>query len=420
MCYADSRIHFLTMSNNYTFLKITTVYPQYLAKYYSQYRNHLAQKSFQTQYDHLMADAFSWSNFYQIYLNKIGVNAFEIVANAELLQQTWAIENGVPFENEKQLVLAQIRAIAPDVVFLQDSFTFDQVFIGQMKAENPSIRLVIGWCAVNFSKKHLESFKSFDMMLSCTPYFVDVFRQYGLCSYQLDHAFENSLMPRLEATAQSQKADVLFAGSLLAGVGNHLSRLEIINQLAQANVSLELRLNLPKENQMRAMAVRALYDAYQIPTIRSIFKQIPRLKNIAYWENRPGLPLKTSHLKSYVKPPVFGFDYLSAIFNSTIGLNSHIDIAGEYAGNIRLFEITGTGACMVTDYKKNIRDYFEPDSEVVTYSSSEEAVEKIKWLLNHPRERAAIAKAGQARTFRNHSFQKRAATLKTIIDQALK
>ena len=48
---------------------------------------------------------------------------------------------------------------------------------------------------------------------------------------------------------------------------------------------------------------------------------------------------------------------------------------------MRLFEATGAGACLITDRKVNLPAMFEPDVEVVTYSSVEECSEKVRYLL---------------------------------------
>lgn len=98
----------------------------------------------------------------------------------------------------------------------------------------------------------------------------------------------------------------------------------------------------------------------------------------------------------------------------------HGEVAGNSAGNIRLFEATGMGTCLVTDYKDNIHELFEPEKEIVTYRSAEECIDKIKWLLNHPDDMEKIAKAGQQRTLRDHTIAKRAAQLNEIISRHLK
>lgn len=44
------------------------------------------------------------------------------------------------------------------------------------------------------------------------------------------------------------------------------------------------------------------------------------------------------------------------------------------------------GACLVTDWKENLHEMFEPEKEVVTYRSADEMVEKVNYLLAHDEE----------------------------------
>jgi len=112
--------------------------------------------------------------------------------------------------------------------------------------------------------------------------------------------------------------------------------------------------------------------------------------------------------------------YLENEKYSKIGFNMHGEVAGDYAANVRLFEITGVGSCMVTDWKKNLNEIFEIDKEAVAFSSGDECIEKIKWLLDHPKEREEIAIAGQKRVLRDHTFKIRASQLNEIILKELK
>ncbi|HEV2722504.1 MAG TPA: glycosyltransferase, partial [Thermoanaerobaculia bacterium] len=64
----------------------------------------------------------------------------------------------------------------------------------------------------------------------------------------------------------------------------------------------------------------------------------------------------------------------------------------------------GAGALLVTDWKENLHDMFEPEREVVTFRTREECREKIEHYLAHPAERDRIAAAGQARTLRDHTY----------------
>ena len=60
---------------------------------------------------------------------------------------------------------------------------------------------------------------------------------------------------------------------------------------------------------------------------------------------------------------------------STITLNSHIDMAGREAGNMRLFEATGVGAFLLTDFKDNLHTLFAPDREVAVWRSIDECLD---------------------------------------------
>jgi spore maturation protein CgeB len=108
-----------------------------------------------------------------------------------------------------------------------------------------------------------------------------------------------------------------------------------------------------------------------------------------------------------------------AIRDSRVVLNIHADSSPTHASNMRLFEITGAGACMLTDRKQNIADFFEPDREVVVYDGAQDCMEKALWLLGHPTERCRVAAAGQRRTLSDHTFARRAAVLDQIVRRAL-
>jgi spore maturation protein CgeB len=106
-----------------------------------------------------------------------------------------------------------------------------------------------------------------------------------------------------------------------------------------------------------------------------------------------------------------------------VTLNCHgaIDVCGHastsIANNLRLYEATGVGTCLVTDWKENLPELFEPGQEVVAYRSIEECIEKVRHLLSHESERARIAAAGQARTLREHTYQRRMEELLTILER---
>ena len=89
---------------------------------------------------------------------------------------------------------------------------------------------------------------------------------------------------------------------------------------------------------------------------------------------------------------------------------------GEVFGvNQRLFEIAGCGGFQLCEYRDEIKEFFEPGREIVTFDSIADLMEKIGYYLAHPEERQAIADAAYARAHREHTFQKRLETMLEII-----
>jgi len=58
---------------------------------------------------------------------------------------------------------------------------------------------------------------------------------------------------------------------------------------------------------------------------------------------------------------------------------------------------------------------FDPGKEVVAYRTPEECAELIRYYLAHDDERQAIARAGQARTLREHTYEHRTKELIALV-----
>ena len=98
---------------------------------------------------------------------------------------------------------------------------------------------------------------------------------------------------------------------------------------------------------------------------------------------------------------------------SRVALNIHLDAAENFANNMRLYEATGCGAMLLTDYKDNLNELFTIGKEVIAYRGFEELWESLKYYANHNQECGEIARAGQERTFQEHTYFNR---MKELID----
>jgi spore maturation protein CgeB len=95
-------------------------------------------------------------------------------------------------------------------------------------------------------------------------------------------------------------------------------------------------------------------------------------------------------------------------------------MAEQYAANMRLYEATGVGTMLLTDWKTNLHEVFEIGKEVAAYRSTRECVELVNYYLANDKEREAIARAGQQRTLSEHSYYHRMQELTEILERYLR
>lgn len=77
----------------------------------------------------------------------------------------------------------------------------------------------------------------------------------------------------------------------------------------------------------------------------------------------------------------------------------------------RVFEVPGAGGCLLTEAAENLAAYYTPEREVLLFHKPDDLATTIRHYLDHPEERDAIARAGHARTRREHVYDDRFARL---------
>lgn len=331
----------------------------------------------------LMADCYGWADFWQKNLEDMGkVICADVVVNAETLQKKWAGENGVKWGEDNwtlKILLAQIREFQPDILFTHDSASVTPAFRRLVRQEVPSIQMVIGWDGV--ARCDAAYFFGCDLMLSCNQLVVDYYRKQGVRSELFKLGFEASVLSHINLTERTTGCSIV--GSIYLGA--HEKRLHCIAEIArQVPVDLHLAISRGRFIRSRAglIARGHLGALWKIRQSWSDYKLISRIS----------------------KPNLFGIEMYRKLAESQIGLNIHIDASGDHTGNMRLFEVTGMGACLLTDRKSNLTDYFEEGTEVIVFENETDGVAKMKWLLSNPDISKKIAVAGQARTLKDHSL----------------
>jgi spore maturation protein CgeB len=87
---------------------------------------------------------------------------------------------------------------------------------------------------------------------------------------------------------------------------------------------------------------------------------------------------------------------------SKIGFNIHWDDYG--LGNQRLYHLPANGVMQICDCAPYLNQIYEVGREVVSYTSSDDLIEKIRYYLLNDTERVGIAARGYHRTMKDYRF----------------
>ena len=389
-------------------LVLNADYPRFLAWFYRRQPG-LENTPYATQMAARNASLFGVADFYSRNFAALGHPAAEIHVNNPWLQAAWAREHGIateapeppgaigrkappawlqrvvtPFKpilrplarkvglsprldtQAENILLAQIEEFRPDLVLNQDIFHIDTNLVQRIKGiGNP---ILVG--QVGLLPPRGEDWSVYDLMISQLPSVVRSFRALGVRSEVCHLAFEPAILDALPE-APAADIDVSFVGTVSS---DHRQRIALL------------------------LAVAERYD-------------------LKLWGNLPQALPASSPLHRCFQGEVWGTDMYQVLRRSRITLNSHIDLAGREAGNMRLFEATGVGAFLLTDFKDNLDTLFAPGREVAVWRSTDDCLKAVGRAIGDDNGRAAIARAGQAKTMAQHTYRHRVSQLLGFVEE---
>lgn len=98
-----------------------------------------------------------------------------------------------------------------------------------------------------------------------------------------------------------------------------------------------------------------------------------------------------------------------------LSLNLHAKVVRQ-GTNMRTFECAGYGIPQLVEYRPGIEKYFEPEREILTFTETEEMLEKTKMLLADSELRKKLAANAMSRVEAEHTYVHR---VQTVLDQLL-
>lgn len=367
-------------------------------------------------------------------LGKYGYEGSEILYDVERLQKKWAEENDCSYSNnwQEEILFHQIQKIKPDILFLQNAQTPSFEIMGRRKDFFPFLKLLIVFRGYPETNRELLDYLSLaDIVLIGSPKLEKICRRKHLNPHLFPHYFDDRILDYLKKSPD--KYDVTFLGSSGYGFGwVHQPRYHYLNELLRkTKIECWLEETVTGSSRWKEKIKRIcetffsyvpdpilhkIHEEMSHPSVQKLaFNGLARKESIRCKSTIfPDIPL--SRLFSHqCHPPVFGLDMYQILAGSKISFNKHTFAASGTVDNIRLFQATGVGSCLLTDSGSNLPELFEVDREVVTYSSMDECLEKMRYLLENESARKRIADNGQKRTLRDHTASRRALQLHDLI-----
>ena len=356
---------------------LDTYYPRFLAAHYAANPG-LAGETYTDQRQNLLDQVFGTSDFYSRHLQAMGHDAQDLIVNCIPLQKAWAYAHQVGYSTLAlklpqrllrlpvlgpwlsalpglvEIAVEQVKANRPDVLYCQDLWFLPPQKLVELR---PYVKLIVGQIA---SPLPPEAYlRGYDLILTSFPHFVPRLRAMGVASEYFRIGFDTRVLELLGKVEKDIDA------SFVGGISRHHGK--------------------------------------ALPMLEYLARSTP----IEFFGYGAGSLSRSSPIVARHHGEVWGLDMYRALARSRVTLNRHINVAENYANNMRLYEATGVGALLITDRKDNLGELFEVGKEVVAYSSPEEAAEMIQYYIAHPEEARVIARAGQERTLKEHTYKKR-------------
>ncbi len=390
------------------------MYPGYLRSFYSGTVD-IEYRSYNELLDLILSDSTEFVASYLRTFRKNGIDAGCIIANDKVLQGKWLKEYSRT-KRYDDIIGTQVSFYKPDVLWIEDLRFVSPEWLEDIRRSVKSIKLIIACFCAPFNSLTIKKLQVCDFVITCTPGLKSDFEKLGIKSYLVYHGFDTGLLKKINNTDLPVLNKAVFTGSLFPAGGYHAGRLELIERLVRVEPDLDLYVTL--ENPYKMFFRNSIFLVNKLTKLL----KADRLKHLfpVLEYGNPGITRYSDQLIKAAKKPVFGIEMYRILRNYGIVLNNHGDVAGQFAGNIRLFEATGTGSCLLTDDKRNMDELFVRDNEVVVYNSVNECVDKLRWLLDHETERKRIAAAGREKTLSVHTVENRCRIIGSVIENELR
>ena len=428
---------------NYKIVKLQGLDSQkFISQQYYKNRD-LSERSYKEQniYFVNLITSFSAKNF--INSHKEAGNDVEVIFwNNYTSQNKWLEENKASVNKKNwttEIILHQLKSIKPDVLFFQNVASLSYKIRKEIKNIVPSIKIVL----INEDYPGAyQNFSECDILIVNTP--ILKYRYKYLKPHLIYNSFDENLLKIDGINNVQKKYNLGFLGSLRFPESRYYFVKDIkenFNLNMWTAKDLKIMNKKPRKRNFNYFLSQLIKSLVKLEIFRNLVlkftpiifsTKISEIINLAHLEKVGKKKIPNINFKIHEKEnfnwlkeddifnELHGLEYYKAIKQTKVLINRHADVAANTVDNMKMFEITGMGSCLVTDKGENLSELFEDGKEVVTYNSLEEAKEKIKFLLDNPKTLAEIALNGQKKTLAKHTSSQRNLEIQEIINNQFK
>jgi spore maturation protein CgeB len=161
----------------------------------------------------------------------------------------------------------------------------------------------------------------------------------------------------------------------------------------------------PNAEELRAFGCDVVAQGTAHPYRMKFFEALTDF-DVKIWGTPP--PAESdSPAKKFFQGRFIGEQEKAVAFRSGKILVNSMNFAETYGLNNTLFEGAGCGAFQICDERPTLAEFFVPDSEVVTFRSRPELIEKIRYYLPLENQRKQISERAWQRAHREHTYERR-------------
>jgi spore maturation protein CgeB len=164
--------------------------------------------------------------------------------------------------------------------------------------------------------------------------------------------------------------------------------------------------------QMESMEARLAYEtlvtwqatlAYRLTCVQELLPFSPLIVGDDGWHRLLGTPGKHWQyhppLSYYTELPLF-YGGSSVNFNCT-------SLQMKGAVNQRVFDVPASGSFLLTDYRRQLEDLFEPGKEVICFQDPREIRDMVRFYLTHENSRHKVVAKARQRVLAEHTYEHR-------------